>query len=124
MVILGSLYAVGSVFVASIGYSAFSPILIVLTLLIAGFCIIGGQNMMNAVEASAYPTFIRSTGVGWAVGIGRIGLSAAGPLIGGLMLSYHWRVQSFFSQPALLPIFSSLAAFGLASLTRDNPSLS
>jgi AAHS family 4-hydroxybenzoate transporter-like MFS transporter len=122
-VILGSLYAVGSVFVALIGYSAFSPTLIVLTLLIAGFCIIGGQNMMNAVEASAYPTFIRSTGVGWAVGIGRIG-SIAGPLIGGLMLSYHWRVQSFFLAASVATIFSSLAAFRLASLTRDNPSLS
>ena len=56
------------------------------TIASAGLGIIGGQNACHALTAAFYPTAIRSTGVGWALGIGRIG-SIVGPVLGGLLLA-------------------------------------
>jgi len=43
------------------------------------FTIVGGQAGLNALAASFYPTDLRSTGVGYALGIGRIGGIVAQP---------------------------------------------
>ena len=55
---------------------------LMLTTFGAGFCVVGGQNSANALAAIFYPTAMRATGVGWSLGIGRIG-AILGPLIGG-----------------------------------------
>jgi AAHS family 4-hydroxybenzoate transporter-like MFS transporter len=51
-----------------------------------GMFLLGSINSTNTLMAAFYPTKIRATGVGWALGIGRIG-GALGPAGGGLMLS-------------------------------------
>jgi MFS transporter, AAHS family, 4-hydroxybenzoate transporter len=48
-------------------------IILVAALLAAGGCIIGIQSCLYAVSANIYPTAFRSTGVGWGLGIGRLG---------------------------------------------------
>jgi AAHS family 4-hydroxybenzoate transporter-like MFS transporter len=53
---------------------------------LAGFGIVGGQITANAMAAMFYPTPIRATGVGWALGVGRFG-SIVGPLLGGFLLA-------------------------------------
>jgi MFS transporter, AAHS family, 4-hydroxybenzoate transporter len=71
---------------------------------LAGFFIIGSQFCMNALAATAYPTGARATGVGWALGVGRIG-SILGPVIGGLLLSLGWQPGTLFlvaAGPALI----------------------
>jgi MFS family permease len=50
-----------------------------------GFGIQGGFVGLYSVAARIYPTEIRNTGVGWAVGAGRIG-AIVGPLLGGLLI--------------------------------------
>ncbi len=55
---------------------------VTLAIFAAGFCIVGSQIASNALTATFYLTAIRSTGVGRALGIGRIG-SIIGSLIGG-----------------------------------------
>jgi len=57
-----------------------------------GFLITGAQSGLNALAASFYPTSIRSTGVGWALGVGRVG-SIVGPLVAGMLLSIGWKPQ-------------------------------
>ncbi|MGB1990256.1 MAG: MFS transporter [Cycloclasticus pugetii] len=52
----------------------------------AGFFVVGGQVSLNALSSYMYPTHIRSTGVGWALGIGRIG-SIVGPLLAGALVA-------------------------------------
>ena len=47
-----------------------------------GVFIIGGQIAQHVVSGEIYPTHIRSTGVGWALTVGRFG-SIVGPLLGG-----------------------------------------
>jgi AAHS family 4-hydroxybenzoate transporter-like MFS transporter len=54
--------------------------------LATGSGIVGGQTALNALGATMYPTTARSTGVGWALGIGRFGAILA-PLVGGALLA-------------------------------------
>lgn len=50
-----------------------------------GFGVQGGFVGLYSVAARIYPTEIRTTGVGWAVGAGRIG-AIVGPLLGGILI--------------------------------------
>jgi AAHS family 4-hydroxybenzoate transporter-like MFS transporter len=79
--------------------------------------VVGAQIGANALTATFYPTFIRSTGVGWALGIGRIG-SIIGPLLGGLMLALQWNIPSIFFAGAVPMLIACFAAFALAQLPR------
>ena len=57
-----------------------------LLLLAIGAGTSGTQFAFNALSAAFYPSLIRSTGVGWAVGVGRIG-AILGPAFGGFIVS-------------------------------------
>ena len=77
-----------------------------------GVCIQGAQAALNAMAAMYYPTTIRSTGVGWALGIGRVG-SIVGPMIGGVMLSRNWPPQQILAAgavPAACAVIAVLAS--------------
>tara|TARA_B110001450_G_scaffold66853_1_gene63182 strand:+ start:33 stop:344 length:312 start_codon:yes stop_codon:yes gene_type:complete len=69
-----------------------------------GFSLQGGFVGLYAVAARLYPTEFKTTGVGWAIGMGRIGGILA-PLIGGLFISLGLSLSAnffIFSIPALL----------------------
>ena len=109
-------YFLGAVCVALLGYSH-SVISIMICTFFAGAGILGGQTGANALAASFYPTYIRSTGVGWALGIGRIG-SIVGPVFGGIMLSLHWPLTTVFMAAAIPSLVGSGAIF-LMGRTQD-----
>ncbi len=73
----GLLIAFGSV---SMGLT-----LILLSAFLIGVTLNGGFNGFWPMAARLYPTEIRTTGVGWAVGAGRAG-AVMGPLVGGYLL--------------------------------------
>ena len=59
------------------------------TLLVAFFIgafIQGGFNGCYPLATSFYPPSVRSTGLGWAMGVGRIG-AVIGPMLGGVLLA-------------------------------------
>jgi MFS transporter, AAHS family, 4-hydroxybenzoate transporter len=60
-----------------------------------GFGIQGGFVGMYSLAARLYPTDIRATGVGWAVGAGRIG-AIVGPLLGGFLIGAGFSMTSNF----------------------------
>ena len=68
---------------------------------LAGGCILGMQVCMYAVAANVYPTAVRSTGVGWASAIARLG-GIASSLIGGVLLSLGQGMTPFFVAVALV----------------------
>ncbi|MFM0700703.1 MFS transporter [Paraburkholderia sediminicola] len=72
-----------------------SDILVIAVTLGAGAAVQGAQAGLNSLAAEIYPTSMRATGVGWALGVGRIG-SVFGPVAGGLMLVHHWDAQHIF----------------------------
>ena len=51
---------------------------------IAGFCIIGGQHVLNNFTAGSYETEYRASGVGMELGVGRVG-AILGPYVIGLL---------------------------------------
>ena len=55
-------------------------------LMATGFGVIGAQVGITTLTSMIYPVAMRSTGLGWALGVGRVG-SIVGPTIGGLMLA-------------------------------------
>jgi MFS transporter, AAHS family, 4-hydroxybenzoate transporter len=106
-------YLLAAVAVTAIGYATHSAVLAAVAIFCAGFCIVGGQIASNALAATFYPTSIRSTGVGWALGVGRVG-SIIGPLVGGALLALHWATGSLFLAAAVPALCAAGAALGLA----------
>jgi AAHS family 4-hydroxybenzoate transporter-like MFS transporter len=98
---LSVLYLVGFVFLALVGAALNAPLWVLLIAnFLAGCCVSGGQKCVIALAAIFYPPAIRSTGVGWALGIGRIG-GIGGPLVVGALLGSGWAPQSVFYAMAL-----------------------
>jgi AAHS family 4-hydroxybenzoate transporter-like MFS transporter len=83
---------------------------------LSGFGIIGGQICMNAFAAAIYPTAIRSTGVGWALGVGRLG-SIIGPVAGGTLIAKGLSIDEIFVCGALVALAASAALIGLRTST-------
>lgn len=62
-----------------------TPVLLAL-IAVAGACTIGTTIIVNSYTATFYPEHLRATGLGWALGVGRIG-AIAGPLYGGVVMA-------------------------------------
>ena len=114
--VLVPVYIGAGLAIGSIGFAGTSLGLIMIASFLSGAFVIGGQNSVNVLAAVFYPTYIRSTGVGWALGIGRFG-SIVGPIIGGVLLQAHWARTSLFVVAAV-PGFVAAAAALVLSLTR------
>ncbi|MBR0693546.1 MFS transporter [Bradyrhizobium lablabi] len=110
---LALVYVVAVFAVGAIGQLGHSAALVTLAIFAAGFCIVGGQIAANALAATFYPTAVRATGVGWALGIGRVG-SIIGPLIGGALMSAKWSTGALFMTAASAALCAALAAFLLS----------
>jgi MFS transporter, AAHS family, 4-hydroxybenzoate transporter len=87
---------------------------------LAGFFVIGTQTGANGISALVYPASMRSTGVGWALGMGRIG-SILGPSIGGLLIALDWPTRDLFIAAAGPALLASLSAFVLSRMLRRSP---
>jgi AAHS family 4-hydroxybenzoate transporter-like MFS transporter len=112
---LALVYFIAVFAVGAIGQLGHSVVFVTLAIFAAGFCIVGGQIAANALAATFYPTSIRSTGVGWALGIGRVG-SIVGPLVGGALLTMKWSTGEVFFAAATAALCAALAAFSLSRL--------
>jgi AAHS family 4-hydroxybenzoate transporter-like MFS transporter len=94
------------------------PYSVLLTnMLIAGVGVLGGQIGLNALAGTIYPTYMRATGAGWGLGVGRIG-SIAGPIIGGLLLSMGLTRPTLLLLTAIPLFFCGIALFALQSAKR------
>jgi len=71
---------------------------------VTGFGVYGAQMSLGALVAGFYPVDLRSTGIGWSSGMGRIG-SVIGPLVlGGLLAAANspTRILGMLMAPLLL----------------------
>ncbi|MDH7798309.1 AAHS family 4-hydroxybenzoate transporter-like MFS transporter [Beijerinckia sp. GAS462] len=87
--VLASVFLGGAIATSLIGYSAPHFLAVCFFSAIAGFCMGSGLSGLYALAAIIYPTFMRSTGIGWSSGFGRVG-SSMGPLVVGLMFAASW----------------------------------
>jgi AAHS family 4-hydroxybenzoate transporter-like MFS transporter len=118
--ILAACYLWAAVWVLLIGKVGASVPALAITIACAGLGIIGGQNASHALTADFYPTRIRSTGVGWALGIGRIG-SIVGPLLGGQLLVRGTAIRQVFWAAAVPALIATAAAASVPFVKRGDP---
>ncbi|MBF5006748.1 MFS transporter [Diaphorobacter caeni] len=100
-------FAVGTVAIGLLGFNSPMPILYLL-IAIAGATTIGTQILLYANTAQFYPQAIRSTGLGWASGIGRTG-AIVGPLLGGWLMAAALPLQLNFLVFAVPGLVAALA---------------
>jgi AAHS family 4-hydroxybenzoate transporter-like MFS transporter len=84
---------------------------------IAGWCVVGSQPGLNALAASYYPTYIRTTGVGAGLGVGRMG-AIVGPLIGGYFIAAKWTTQEIFMAAAIPALISTIVMIAISFVIR------
>ena len=98
-----------------LGFSTanFQSAAVVITL--SGFFAGASQTGVIALAAVTYPVAIRSTGVGWAMAIGRLG-SVIGPILGGFFLSWNWHVELIFLVIAAPALIGALCVFLIRQL--------
>jgi AAHS family 4-hydroxybenzoate transporter-like MFS transporter len=111
-------YVLAAISIALIGQPGISLALLSVIVFVTGWCVVGGQPGMNAFAATFYPTYLRSTGVGWALGIGRVG-AIVGPYIGGSMIGAKWTSQQLFLAAAVPAVISAVTLMILARVVGD-----
>ena len=84
---------------------------------LAGMTIIGSQTGVNGACGKLYPARMRTSGIGWALGIGRIGGIVA-PVLGGYLLAVGLPPTHIFLIACLL--FALIAAAATALLVFRN----
>jgi AAHS family benzoate transporter-like MFS transporter len=94
--VLVSFYALGAVALALMGYTSSTELLFIMVFIV-GASTLGTQLLAYAYAGEFYPLAIRSTGVGFASGIGRIG-GVVSPLLIGWLVSLKLPLeQNFFA---------------------------
>src|SRR5438552_790984 len=78
-------YPAGVVFIAAIALAVMPYLLLAVVIFFSGMTIIGSQTGANATCGKLYPARMRTSGLGWALGIGRLGGIAA-PVLGGYLM--------------------------------------
>lgn len=105
--------------IASLAYSTSFSLMMVITFIL-GFVVQGAQGGLSAVAATFYPISIRSTGIGWCLGIGRIG-SIVGPILGGVMLKLDWTPREILLAGSIPALAAAAATFASLRLRTNMP---
>jgi len=106
-------YAAGVVFIAAIALFAMPYLLLVAVIFLAGMTIIGSQTGANAACGALYPARMRTSGLGWALGIGRLGGIAA-PALGGFLLARGLPPRQIFLSACGFAVVAAMATALLA----------
>jgi len=93
--------------IALLGHNSPMPVLYLL-IFIAGATTIGTQILLYASVAQLYSLSIRSTGLGWASGVGRVG-AIVGPMLGGVLLAAKLPLEMNFLAFAVPGAISAVA---------------
>jgi hypothetical protein len=77
--------ACGIVIIAAVALGRLPYLILLVAIVTMGICVVGGQLGANGLSAPKYPARIRTTGIGWVLGIGRLdGIVGSG--LGGFLL--------------------------------------
>jgi AAHS family 4-hydroxybenzoate transporter-like MFS transporter len=107
-------YAAGVVFIAAIALAVMPYLLLAVVIFFSGMTIIGSQTGANATCGKLYPARMRTSGLGWALGIGRLGGIAA-PVLGGYLLTLGLPPPQIFLSACLFAVIAA-GATGLLAL--------
>jgi AAHS family 4-hydroxybenzoate transporter-like MFS transporter len=103
-------FLLASIAAGLLGFSTTSFATAAIVISLSGFFAGASQTGVIALAAVVYPVAIRSTGVGWAMAIGRLG-AVVGPLLGGVFLNWNWRVDQILLVIAAPELIGALSLF-------------
>ena len=107
--VLSIMFTVGALALILLGFKSPQAVLYRL-IAVAGAATIGSQILLYTFVAQFYPAAVRSTGMGWASGIGRIG-AIVGPILTGALLTLQLPHQMNFLVIAIPGVIAALAVF-------------
>ena len=110
----------GSICIMVTGFAALSVVSLSVFILGFGFGTGGSQLGISALPGALYSTAIRSTGAGWATGVGRLG-NVAGALLGGALLGLGWSSQEMLLALGAAPLISSILMWALGRTRASRP---
>ncbi|MEC1522552.1 aromatic acid/H+ symport family MFS transporter [Neobacillus niacini] len=105
--VLVPMFIMSAVSLTLLGFKNNMAILYLLVF-ITGACTMGAQNISYSFVSQYYPPLMRSTAIGFASGIGRIG-GIIGPTFGGVLVSLNLSAQMNFLSFAIPGIIAALA---------------
>ena len=105
--VMVAFFVAAAVSISLLGFNSPTPVLYGL-IFVAGATTIGTQILLYAGAAQFYGLSIRSTGLGWASGIGR-NCAIVGPLLGGALMAINLPLQLNFIAFAVPGAIAALA---------------
>jgi benzoate transport len=105
--LFGSLVA-SALLIAAFGIAVHRLDLALWTALLLGVLANAAMSGLYAVGPPLYPTAVRATGMGWAIGIGRLGAILA-PLVSGALLDHGWAPAQLYFLFAVPFVIAAIA---------------
>jgi AAHS family 4-hydroxybenzoate transporter-like MFS transporter len=109
---LAANFAAGLIIIPVLALVAMPYLALLLIVFLSGMVVIGSQTGSNAACGAIYPARMRTSGIGWALGVGRLGGIAAAPL-GGYLLAHGLAPRHVFLSAVA---FAAIAAVCTALL--------
>jgi AAHS family 4-hydroxybenzoate transporter-like MFS transporter len=111
-------FTYGAILLAGLGYFSSSVLFAGIVMTLLGFTAPLGASGGIALAATFYPTAMRSSGVGWAMGFGRFG-QVMSPLVIGLMLALTWSPGSILAVMGIAPLLAGVCVLVRTILLRS-----
>jgi AAHS family 4-hydroxybenzoate transporter-like MFS transporter len=110
--VVAGLFVMACASVALVAFSEFTFAGLAIVITACGFSVVGVQYALNVSAGLIYPAEVRSSGVGWALGIGRLG-SIGGALLGGLIVGGVSAARDLFLVPIVPLALGAVCAYAL-----------
>jgi AAHS family 4-hydroxybenzoate transporter-like MFS transporter len=115
--VLAVMLITGVVVIATVGLANPPHDLLLLAIFLMGCCTVGSMTGINGMTAALYPARIRTTGMGWALGIGRLG-GIGGPWLGGMLLVAGWPPRQIFLCACITALIGTVCVLSLHIVKR------
>lgn len=108
MPVVSCSFAIGAVAILAFALTD-SAVVLALAAVFAGYGAVGTQTLLNSWATDSYPEWLKATGAGWALGVGRIG-GIAGPYLVGALITYTAGSSAAFWMFALVALLGAAIA--------------
>jgi AAHS family 4-hydroxybenzoate transporter-like MFS transporter len=115
--VLAVMLITGVAVIAIVGLANPPHDMLLLAIFVMGCCTVGSMTGINGMTAALYPARIRTTGMGWALGIGRLG-GIGGPWLGGVLLVAGWPPRQIFLCACVTALIGTVCVVMLHILKR------
>lgn len=105
-------FLLGAAAVGTVGYAAVSVPAMAAALSLMGLFMGVASSGSLALATLTYPTSVRSTGIGWAMGMGRFG-QVLTPLLAAATVAAGWTGAQLFLVLAIAPVLGAIAILAL-----------